>query len=239
MRAARSPLPLAALFAAALAAAALLPAGAAGAQTFSGFYAGAHGLYDGTVSTANAADVSLAESARGKRFVWGGYAGYNVRVGADVVLGLETTLSLPKTATEARKVLQETIDGASVTTDARVALNATLAGSAGLRLGYLVTPQTLAFVAGGVAALREEASVSATYQKPNGASSAAWSLKANHIGWTLGGGLERAIGEKWTTRIEYAYSNYADKSYVGPTSPKTVSSTTRATSARMGLSYNF
>jgi outer membrane immunogenic protein len=232
MRAARFQL-------AALAGLAFSTASGACAQTFSGFYAGAHGLYDGTVATTNATDVSLAEKARDKRFVWGGYAGYNLRVGADAVIGVETTLSLPKTATEARKILQQQIDGALVTTDARVALNASLSGSAGVRLGYLITPQTMIFAAGSLVALREEASVSATFEKQDGASKASWSLKANHIGWSVGGGVERAIGEKWSTRLEYVYSNYADKSYVGPSTPKLVDSALRTTSARIGLTYNF
>lgn len=209
------------------------------AQTFSGFYAGATGVYEDYAATANAADVSLAEKTRDKRFVWGGYAGYNMRVGADFVVGLEAGLSLPKSAEEARKLLTQQIDKVMVTTDARVGFTAKLSGSAGVRLGYLLSPQTMVYAAGGLAALREEATVSATVTKPSGTTKTAWSLTADHLGWTLGAGVERYISGKWTTRIEYVRSNFTDRAYSGPTTPANVNASTRSNSARASLSYNF
>lgn len=222
-----------------IACAAPLAAQSALGQTFSGFYAGATGLYEDYVATTNAADISLAEKTRDKRFVWGGYAGYNMRVGADFVVGLEAGLSLPKSEEEARKLLTQQIDKVTVTTDARVGLTAKLSGSAGVRFGYLVTPETMVYAIGGLAALREEASISATVTKPSGATKTAWSLTADHVGWTLGAGVERYIADKWTTRIEYVRSNFSDRAYSGPTTPLAVNASTRANSARASISYHF
>lgn len=118
-----------------IACAAPLAAQSALAQTFSGFYAGATGLYEDYVATTNAADISLAEKTRDKRF--------------------------------------------------------------------------------------------------------AWSLTADHVGWTLGAGVERYIADKWTTRIEYVRSNFSDRAYSGPTTPLAVNASTRANSARASISYHF
>jgi outer membrane immunogenic protein len=36
----------------------------------------------------------------------------------------------------------------------------------------------------------------------------------NHAGWTIGGGVEYAVTEHWTARIEYDYLKFAAKSFV-------------------------
>jgi outer membrane immunogenic protein len=44
---------------------------------------------------------------------------------------------------------------------------------------------------------------------------------ANHVGWTVGGGVEYAVTEHWTGRIEYDYFKFANKafSFAGPAVP--------------------
>jgi outer membrane immunogenic protein len=48
-----------------------------------------------------------------------------------------------------------------------------------------------------------------------------------HVGWTIGGGVEYAVTDHWTGRIEYDYLRFATKglSYQGTTTPGTASGT--------------
>jgi outer membrane immunogenic protein len=43
----------------------------------------------------------------------------------------------------------------------------------------------------------------------------------NHAGWTVGGGVEYAFTEHWTTRIEYDYFKFASKSFLLSGTPTT------------------
>lgn len=75
------------------------------------------------------------------------------------------------------------------------------------RLGWLVSPQTLIYLTGGVAATdlyvkNSLTSVSAFPAEGVGSSN------GRAVGWTLGGGAELALGGNWTLRGEYLYLDF-------------------------------
>lgn len=73
------------------------------------------------------------------------------------------------------------------------------------RLGYSVTPNTLAYVLGGYSWQRFELTSSAPGLATN------W----NSGGYVLGVGTETAIKDKWTWKNEYRYSKYNSQSFFG------------------------
>jgi outer membrane immunogenic protein len=79
-----------------------------------------------------------------------------------------------------------------------------------LRVGYLVTPDILAYGTGGLAFQRFAASMAC-----NGATSPACNFSASQIdtndtlpGFTVGGGLEWKLMQNWLIRAEYRYSDF-------------------------------
>lgn len=90
------------------------------------------------------------------------------------------------------------------------------------RIGPTITPRILAYVTGGLAYGHVSATetVSGTnvigVNGANGATfvpvSAALSNSSTRVGWTVGGGLEGAVGGNWTAKIEYLYMDLGNVS---------------------------
>jgi outer membrane immunogenic protein len=81
------------------------------------------------------------------------------------------------------------------------------------RLGYLIDPTLLLYVTGGVQWQRFEATVNCAIDtcNPGGIPAGAPFLQTNGVtrsGGTIGGGLEKMLGDKWLVRGEYRYANY-------------------------------
>lgn len=83
-------------------------------------------------------------------------------------------------------------------------------GSVRGRLGTLITPDTLLFVAGGLALQQVELSASCA-----GGGAAGFCLtplsQSNDMtmpGWTVGGGVEHQVWGHWLARIEYRYADF-------------------------------
>jgi outer membrane immunogenic protein len=73
------------------------------------------------------------------------------------------------------------------------------------RVGMTVTPTILGYVTGGLAV--GSVSTSGTVSGTNGATPVvgSFSSSATNTGWTIGGGVEAALGGHWTGKIEYLY----------------------------------
>ncbi len=69
-------------------------------------------------------------------------------------------------------------------------------GTARLRLGYLMTPDTLIYATGGAAYAREKST------SPGGEIT-----KADHLGWTAGAGVEYMFAPQWSLKAEYLYAD--------------------------------
>jgi outer membrane immunogenic protein len=67
------------------------------------------------------------------------------------------------------------------------------------RAGVLVTPKVLLYATGGLA--YGEVNTSETV----GVVPTAFSTNSTNVGWTVGAGIEGAIGGNWTARLEYLY----------------------------------
>ena len=95
----------------------------------------------------------------------------------------------------------------------------------GLRLGYLVTPNTLGFVSGGYSWQRLEISAAGD------------SLSWNADGYFVGAGLETVLADNWTLKSEYRYSNYGSEDPFGGPLPLQFDTSTHTFS--MGANYRF
>jgi outer membrane immunogenic protein len=134
------------------------------------------------------------------------------------------------------------------------------------RLGYLPTDNLLAYVTGGFAYGRIERT--ASYAAANGGNigvisggfslncaspptTACFAGSSNNtaIGWTLGGGLEYALGQTWTVKAEYLHVSLDSRSLTevapAPNPGSTPSSLnanygqTNIDTVRVGLNYHF
>lgn len=72
-------------------------------------------------------------------------------------------------------------------------------GTARLRLGYLMTPDTLLYVTGGAAYAREK------FTAPGFINTS-----VDHLGWTAGGGVEYKFAPEWSLKAEYLYADLGD-----------------------------
>lgn len=119
------------------------------------------------------------------------------------------------------------------------------------RLGHLVSPQTMLYLTGGVAWQNVELTSTCTsfvcadfFALSPGIISASRTA----TGWTLGGGVETALGGNWLARAEYRYADYGTQKFTvmrSSTDPllspagNTFDLTQRAHLATIGVSYRF
>lgn len=99
-------------------------------------------------------------------------------------------------------------------------------GSARGRMGFLVNPNTLLYVTGGLAF--GEVKGSYTYRGCEnvtffatgglGCVTGSGSFSTTRVGWTLGGGVESALFAGWKARVEYRYTDLGDFSWNVPLS---------------------
>jgi high affinity Mn2+ porin len=171
----------------------------AAADPWTGFYVGGHVGYGvGSLGpeTNPVLDqaVFLPSTITG---LLGGYqAGYNLQLANKVVLGLETDVSftgpMDKSAT------------GHALFNSRLDYFATARG----RLGYVIDRRLLPFVTGGLAWGQTDVLMNA----PNDTSS----RSATHVGWTMGAGVELALGGPWVAKAEYDFARLGDVTYSAP-----------------------
>jgi len=131
------------------------------------------------------------------------------------------------------------------------AVKATWDASLRGRLGFLVTPSTLAYATGGVAWQHYDVR-SACDCSSGGANLTpkVVSDSTTRAGWTVGGGLETALWGNWLARAEYRYADFGTSSLTvaragtigvpGPfASNDNVDARLRTHTATFGLAYKF
>jgi len=201
---------------------------------WTGLYFGVHAGYgDGSiVGETTAADgtpggIPATESAdqRLTGFLGGVQAGYNYQLSNRIVLGVESDISWSKLSDYSEAEATEAADLSSrnqlqARTDYRVNWLATLRG----RLGYAFDRFQF-YGTGGLAFLKEtekrtqyrSSSWSTSY--PSGTDTDAFfeeSDSAIRQGWTIGGGMEYAIGGGWSLKGEYLYAGFGAESFLFP-----------------------
>ena len=175
-------LPLAILAAAGIAA-------PAHADTFEGPYVGVAAGWDRGEVSGRIEATPLDAAASRDALVLGGYAGYNHKLTDRVVIGAEAGF----TATVDDRV-RATSAGDALTVDPRYSFDL------GARAGYLVTNKALVYVRGGYANQRVRTSLDT--------GTGIIRSSDNLDGWQIGSGLEYAISEKVSARLEYRYSDF-------------------------------
>ncbi len=186
---------------------------------WSGLYIGANigwGWGSGS-GTATIGGITGPTSGSGNGFLGGAQIGYNMQAGA-WVFGLETDFQ--------GSGGESTVTGPNATTaTAKGPWFGTIRG----RLGYAFDRSLLYVTGGGV------------YGRANldGTSGGvAFSSSTTAWSWTLGGGLEQALWDRWSAKLEYLYVGSPNKVPVPPATTA-VSGDSHGHIVRAGLNYRF
>lgn len=180
------------LLLAAFVSAAGLFAAPAAAETFDGPYIGVQGGWNrAETAVATSAGTVIDEEVSRDALVLGGYAGYNYKLTDRVVIGAEAGFSAAFDDD-----VRALSTGSSLTIDPRYSFDLTA------RAGYLVDDKTLVYLRGGYANLRARTSLATN--------SGTLRENDNLDGWLVGGGLERALTDRLSTRLEYRYSDFGN-----------------------------
>lgn len=161
------------------------------AETFDGPYVGVAAGWDrGEVSGRIEGTPIDAEASRDS-LVLGGYAGYNHKLTDKVVIGAEAGF----TGTIEDRV-RATSAGDPLVIDPRYSFDLTA------RAGYLVTDKALVYVRGGYANARVRTTLDTGTGIVRGSD--------NLDGWLVGGGVEYALTDKVSARLEYRYTDFGN-----------------------------
>lgn len=215
--------------------------------TWTGFYAGVNAgwrfgdnktdfAYSAGAPVGTLLPTTLKTSRDG--FTGGAQAGYNYQVG-QFVLGAEADINYvggKKTGTYAG-----TLGG--TTSYVAAESNGEWLGTARARIGF-AADRLLVFATGGLAFGEVKNSASIAY---TGGSTAAWSGSKSDTkaGWAAGAGVEYAITNNLTTKVEYLYYDLGDQKTVlsGNTAAGTATAITKTSTngnlVRGGLNYKF
>ncbi|GMO10953.1 outer membrane protein [Bradyrhizobium sp. TM233] len=195
----------------------------AAASPWSGFYAGlglgsraSRADADTTSETITGAPQNLADgrptgaSFDGLGFRTSAFAGFNWQFAPQWVAGVEGDVGFANQSTKRPSLafspgfagFARPNDSLTVETDWDIGLRA--------RLGFLLTPATLAYATGGIAWQHNEISSACVSGACNFffLSPAVISASRIQAGWTIGGGIETALGGNWFARAEYRYADF-------------------------------
>ncbi|MDB5473264.1 MAG: porin family protein, partial [Devosia sp.] len=188
------------------------------ASGWSGFYAGFNGGYGWGTLTREPASGGAKIRTNSQGWQLGGQAGYNLEMGG-FVLGAEADLQWSNIG------YTEDIPGIG-SFDSRIDFFGTIRGRAGMAFGPVLPYVTAGFAAGrGTASITDPGNV-------------VTSQSANHVGWTVGGGMEAKATENITIKAEYLYVNLGTQTYNGlPVGDTDV--TQNFSVIRAGLNYKF
>ncbi len=153
------------------------------------------GAYAGVMVGASCEDGEFSTTVKflnaGCGFKGGGLVGYNLQMDS-IVWGIEAGLESTGTLTHNRQPLA----------DFKHSLP--LIGRLNARVGYAMDDTLLFVTAGGAFAnglLIDNVSTTAT------------KLKAKHMGWSLGAGIEHAMTDQFRIRMDYLYTKFDDAKY--------------------------
>ncbi len=176
--------------------------------TWSGFYVGVNAGYNfrdnsattvgtpGFVALGAAVPGSLSVGRDG--FIGGAQIGWNQQYG-NVVAGVEADFQGLESQRRGSSFTSPALGGLTTAATSRM----DYFGTVRARLGYVPMDRLMIYVTGGLAYgnPRNDAAVGAA------GTGALWagSSDATRFGWTVGGGLEYALTNQWTAKLEYLY----------------------------------
>ncbi len=224
-------------------------------QSWTGFYIGGDlgggwshtsGSWTGLPSAAAFGVNPTGGSLNGSSLLGGVHAGFDYQFAPTWVFGVEGDWTWTHTGGSNSQswtmfgTATPVGGGAATTMDATVDWLASFRG----RLGYLVTPNVLAYATGGIA--WGSVHYSATASDPATGYLASTAFSNTSDGFVVGGGLEWALTHHWSVRAEYLFYHLGNgtSTIVTPAAfpafPSSFSwSRTNVDVARAGLSYKF
>jgi opacity protein-like surface antigen len=112
-------------------------------------------------------------------------------------------------------------------------------GTVAARLGYAVD-RTLLYVKGGGAWVNDEYSLNNSGIVAPGAAVIA-TTTVTKWGWTIGGGIEHALSNNWTMKLEYNYMSFGSNAVTFPFAApfNTFSIDQRVSLVKLGVNYKF
>ena len=184
-------------------------------------------------------------SDRGVAFLGGAHAGYNYQAMPDWVVGLEGDWTWTKAGgTSTQPWVPEPGVGVAPGSDAIMSANLDWLASARGRIGYLVTPDIMAYATGGAAWAK--INYSAVSTDPGIAYTATSNSSSTQTGYAVGGGVEWMMTDNWTVRAEYLYYQFNKGPNVVAQAPgfaaapsNFVWGNANISVARAGISYKF
>jgi outer membrane immunogenic protein len=192
---------------------------AVAAYNWSGFYIGAHGGYGWGELNQNVFGTTNARDIDG--FFGGGQIGWNWQAaGSPWVFGVEADISFGDIGSFT------SVPGlGSVSTEVKTF------GTARARLGYAVD-RALWYLTGGFAWVENDVNTTllgfGSFDSSN-----------THVGWTIGGGVEFALWDAWTAKVEYLYIDTESKHYHTDIVGQGLELDPDFHSVRFGLNYRF
>jgi len=222
------------------------------AWSWTGFYIGANAGYawgrddiSSVQISPGAAAVDLAAttaatspSLRPNGFTGGGQIGYNWQTG-NIVFGLEADFDyMGLRASQSVTAPFPSAPAASFT--ANTSMSTDWLFTARPRIG-LAANNALFYVTGGLAVTDEKFNQTLALLPPFVVTSAASTTRA---GWTVGGGVEWALKQNWSAKVEYLYADFGTLTTSGVIAPAAAGSTTNSVHlttniARVGINYRY
>lgn len=217
--------------------AAMLASGSAFAQSaafnWTGFYLGAYGGFGSSQLTATDIGDPAATpwyilghqfTSAPTSFVGGGEIGYNYQFG-QLVVGAEANAGYFNH--NGSTLYDNTLGHSDTSIVSSGGLNSTLRGRLGVTAG-----RALVYATGGLAATDATAKVVSfgSFISPNSNLS---------LGWTIGGGMEYAVTDNWSVKVEYLHDDFGQSNVTlaGTTSSFNIRSTDDT--VRLGINYLF
>ncbi len=193
---------------------------------WSGAYMGVQAGYGWGKAKYISPEDGQSASPRPDGFLGGIYGGYNHQFANDFVLGIEGDVNISDS------------DGVSLfgpwpAFDSKFELK--WSGAARIRLGYAVG-RFLPFVAGGATAgriIHDYAIAGLSPRVPR------VGFEGTELGWTVGAGVEYALTDKISTRVEYRYTDYGSKNYPDTLPALPHSMSLKTSDLRIGIAYKF
>jgi outer membrane immunogenic protein len=223
--------------------------------SWTGFYIGGdiggswshtNGSWTGLPSAAAFGVNPTGGSLDGSSFLGGVHAGYDYQFAPAWVFGVEGDWTWTHDRGSNSQAWTLFGTGTPVGGGAATTMNSTVDWLASFRgrLGYLVTPNVLAYATGGIA--WGDVHYSGTAPAPTAGYLASTSFNNTSDGFVVGGGVEWALTHSWSLRGEYLFyhlnsaAGATATSAAFPAFPSSFSwSRTNVDVARVGLSYKF
>lgn len=225
-----------------------------------GFYLGLHAGYvhtdiDGTLAISPSGNLGIPnpdQTLEDDGFLAGGQIGYNFQRGT-WVFGLEGDIAYA--GIDASETYSTITFGNCCSFDKHHEFEIEYLGTLRGRLGY-ASGNLLAYVTGGFAWAEVHGSLTVTRNDVGGPSFAELSGASSdktHTGWTLGGGVEAALNDRWSLKAEYLYVDLGEEDYAfsgtkvdefgAPTGNDTIDEFNSADidlhTVKIGLNYRF